>query len=179
MTESDTPGTPVFLRNTDFAGKLTPGGSVPTRLSRPDEVAIWHLGNRTLLVDTDTGFVFRRDGVTRAERAKPDGYGFIYLGRIDGKIRFARAHRVVWIAAHGPIPGMYEVNHRNGRRWDNRLANLDMVTHGANMRHAYRLPYEHVAGEPFLGEEDRPSINPYATADNRIASVHARRSRVG
>lgn len=155
----------TFLRNTDFAGRLTTGSTVPTRTSRPDEIALWLLANRTLLVDTVAGIVCREDGTTRAETPLPNGYGSVYLGYVAGKIRWARAHRIVWIAAHGPIPGLYEINHRNSRRWDNRIANLDIVTHAANMRHAHLLPYEHVAGEPFLGDEDRPAINPYSTAD--------------
>lgn len=55
------------------------------------------------------------------------------------------AHRIVWMFCHAPIPAGMVINHRNGRRWDNRLANLELVTHGDNGRHAKRLPYAAVA----------------------------------
>jgi hypothetical protein len=150
---SDTPRPDLHFG--DFATKLTPERSVPPVNCTPDELSIWHLANHTLLVDTETGCIYKSDGTTRAETPRPDGYGIVYLGRPYGRLRWGRAHRIVWIAEHGPIPGMYTVNHRNGRRWDNRISNLDLATHRGNMRHAHRLPYEHIPGVPFLGEEDR------------------------
>jgi hypothetical protein len=162
----DTPSEWTFLRDDDFAGKLTPTGGVPSRTSRPDEIALWHLRRRTLLVDTEAGVVCRADGVTRAERPKPTGYGIVYLGRVAGKTRFAMAHRVVWIARHGLIPGLYEVNHRNSRRWDNRIENLDLVRHAENMKHAHLQPYVFVAGKDINGRDDRPEFSPYTSAAN-------------
>jgi hypothetical protein len=138
-----------------YATKLTTDRTMPPVNCTPDELAIWHLANRTLLVDTETGCIYRADGTTRAETPRPDGYGNVYLGRPYGRLRWGRAHRIVWIAEHGPIPGMYTVNHRNSHRWDNRISNLDLTTQRGQMRHANHLPYEHIPGVPFLGEEDR------------------------
>lgn len=154
---SDTPGY-TYLRETDFATKLTPGRGMPDVSSTPEDVYLWHLAKRTLLVDTLAGVICKADGVTRAERAKSTAYGIVYLGRFGGRVKWFYAHRGVWIAAHGRIPGTYQINHRNGHRWDNRLENLDMVTPGDNVRHYHRLPYEHVPGVPFLGPDDRPEI---------------------
>lgn len=167
----------TYLRSDDFATKLTTAGSLPRYWWTADQITVSLLAERRLLVDTEAGVVVRQTGV-RAETPLPNGYGSVYLGRIDGKVRWARAHRVVWIAAHGEIPGLYVVNHRNGRRWDNRIANLDMTTRGGNARHAAQLPYEHVAGVAFLGEDDRPQINPIATAVGRSPVPRHSRSRV-
>lgn len=165
----------IFLRPRDFATKVTTGGTVPNRLSRPDQIALWRLANRTLLVDTEAGVICRADGVKRAETPTPKGYGKVYLGRIDGKIRWAQAHRVVWIAAYGEIPGMYEINHENGRRWDNRLANLELVTHADNMRHAYRLPYTGISLLPGQGPDDRP-LSPISSSQNRMVPERNKRA---
>jgi len=49
-------------------------------------------------------------------------------------------HRLVCQAFHGHPPGSrYEVNHKNGKKDDNRAINLEWVTHGENMLHARRI----------------------------------------
>lgn len=37
-------------------------------------------------------------------------------------------HRLVWEAAHGPIPSGMQVHHKNGNKRDNRLENLELMT---------------------------------------------------
>jgi hypothetical protein len=68
-----------------------------------------------------------------------DGYRYVTLR--DGQ-RAWRVHvaRLVLIAHAGepPAPGM-EADHRNGRRWDNRLANLCWATDAENSRRREEL----------------------------------------
>lgn len=45
-------------------------------------------------------------------------------------------HRLMWEAFNGPIPGRLEINHKNLDRTDNRLDNLELVTHQQNIQHA-------------------------------------------
>ena len=46
--------------------------------------------------------------------------------RVKGKIYYE--HRLIWAEANGPIPDGYVIHHINGKKKDNRLANLAMVT---------------------------------------------------
>lgn len=51
---------------------------------------------------------------------------------------FVFVHRLVAAAFLGPRPEGYDVNHINGRKDDNRAANLEYATRSQNHRHAYR-----------------------------------------
>jgi hypothetical protein len=62
-----------------------------------------------------------------------NGYRAVVLSR--GKQEYV--HRLVALVFIGPAPdGPAEVNHINGDKSDNRVSNLEWVTHGENMRHA-------------------------------------------
>ena len=54
-----------------------------------------------------------------------------YKLRIDGKIYWA--HRVAWLYAYGKWPEN-QIDHINGIRHDNRIANIRSVTHSQNMQ---------------------------------------------
>ncbi|SRR6266516_536444 len=93
----------------------------------------------------EEGRIWRLQTLTRTGRMRPivprlaekqlaDGYSVVRLGRRN----IAKAHRIVWMANNGSIPDGLEINHKNGLRSDNRLANLELVTPGENLFHAYR-----------------------------------------
>ncbi len=44
-------------------------------------------------------------------------------------------HRLVWIQAHGPIPDGFVIHYRNHDRLDNRLENLELLTHQQHVQH--------------------------------------------
>jgi hypothetical protein len=44
----------------------------------------------------------------------------------------------VWIVHRGPIPHDKQINHRNGRKTDYRLSNLELQTPKGNMEHAVK-----------------------------------------
>jgi hypothetical protein len=70
-----------------------------------------------------------------AGNLQPTGYRVI---RIGGSLY--KAHRLAWLYVHGHWPSD-EIDHINGDKSDNRIANLRNVTHRQNMenrRHAHR-----------------------------------------
>ena len=47
-------------------------------------------------------------------------------------------HRVIWVYTHGDIPDDVEIDHRNGIRHDNRIANLRLADHTGNRENLQR-----------------------------------------
>lgn len=74
---------------------------------------------------------------TRADELRDDAYRRVRV-QLDGRTASGLAHRIVWQWFMGPIPEGVEVNHKNGDRGDNRLGNLELLTKGENLEHAYR-----------------------------------------
>lgn len=61
------------------------------------------------------------------------GYGY---RTISFNLKSWRAHRLIWIYAHGDIPDGKQIDHINGKRDDNRLENLRLVTSAENNRNS-------------------------------------------
>lgn len=56
--------------------------------------------------------------------------------RVNKRPRSFYVHRLVAAAFLGTCPTSFEVNYKNGDSGDNRVNNLEYVSHGDNMRHA-------------------------------------------
>lgn len=91
---------------------------------------------------SDTGEVCRsaNSPKCKTERAiRPqrgsNGYLAVSLSR-DSKVHQIGIHRLVMWAFIGPQNSLW-VNHKNGVKSDNRLANLEYLTPGQNIQHAY------------------------------------------
>ena len=66
------------------------------------------------------------------------GYLVAHLCR-DAVRRDVYAHRIVWEAFNGPIPPNLQINHKNGKKADNRLPNLELCTASQNTAHGFRV----------------------------------------
>jgi len=73
------------------------------------------------------GMLFK-DGKRRGFDAKNRGYRQITLGSREKYYE----HRVIWIYHNGEIPEGLEIDHINGKRNDNRIENLRLVTRAEN-----------------------------------------------
>ncbi len=68
-------------------------------------------------------------------RPNHNGYLRVHLRDDDGRTRNWMIHRLVLMAYHGPECGL-ECNHKDGKKDNNSLYNLEWVTHKQNMAHA-------------------------------------------
>lgn len=78
----------------------------------------------------------RKDGRWLKERTDKGGYRYVCLFK-DGERKYPKVHRCVLMAFSGGDAPPLQVNHINGIKSDNRLANLDWVTASANRKHAW------------------------------------------
>jgi hypothetical protein len=106
---------------------------------------------------------FRRNGKIKTPWINSRGYLSIEIEA--GKKQ--RAHRLVYEAFNGPIPDGLFIDHVNGVKTDNRLENLEAVTHQENMDRAKALGL-------FKGYSGPPTRSRICPAEkSRIISMRA------
>lgn len=115
-------------------------------MTEPHSTEIWCpvVGYEHLYSVSDCGSV-RRDAAGQGTRAgrrvktgiTAKGYVRAPLSLGDRRLRHHMVHRLVAAAFIGPCPDGCEVNHKNTVKTDNRPENLEYITHGDNIRHAF------------------------------------------
>lgn len=80
----------------------------------------------------DTGALRRKATGKQLGWVRADGYIGVKIGR-----RYYLAHRVAWLLVHGDWPKGH-LDHINGDRADNRMANLREATHAENLHNRGR-----------------------------------------
>lgn len=92
---------------------------------------------------------------------KSSGYTDYYLCRDGLPAKRTLAHRIIWQAFVGPIPEGLQINHKNGLKADNRLANLEVVTPSENVAHRFRVLGHAAANNPSFGVKNGSAkLNP-------------------
>ena len=108
------------------------------KLSRADRAIIRHVDNGLIRADFETGLVYKINA-TKPTFGKRNHDGYLRVGLNDPDWRNqvpVFIHRVIAYAKWGDKLFDLEVNHINEDKADNRLCNLELVTHDQNMRHS-------------------------------------------
>ena len=71
----------------------------------------------------------------RIDHATALGYRVVKLTIRRGKRINASAHGIQWVKHNGPIPAGLEINHKDMDKANNRIENLELVTHSENLLH--------------------------------------------
>lgn len=105
---------------------------------------LWELEQGYLSLDDDGRFwrhfcYFGKSGrwldkPVRADVPNDQGYRRLRKNQASMPILEAQAHRIVWMATNGNIPEGLHIHHKNARRSDNRLCNIEPVTPAQNSR---------------------------------------------
>lgn len=83
-------------------------------------------------------FSFRTPFRQLKSQRNSNGYPMLRLC-VDGVPRTCVVHRLIAEAFFGPVPKGMEINHKNGKRDDNRLENLEIVTPSENALHGIHV----------------------------------------
>ncbi|HEY7298669.1 MAG TPA: HNH endonuclease signature motif containing protein [Xanthobacteraceae bacterium] len=78
--------------------------------------------------------VSRGGAAAGTQAGSPHAHGYVVI-RLDGVNHYA--HRLAWLYVHGEHP-TEEVDHRNGNRADNRIANLRQSSRAQNAQNTWR-----------------------------------------
>ncbi|WP_277545005.1 NUMOD4 motif-containing HNH endonuclease [Cupriavidus gilardii] len=81
--------------------------------------------------------VAKQPGLLLRPYRRADGYMQVQL-KVGQEARNFLVHVLVDEAFNGPCPAALERNHRDGDKGNNRLGNLERVSHVENVRHAFR-----------------------------------------
>jgi hypothetical protein len=65
-------------------------------------------------------------------------YSRINLRRPQGGFIKVLKHRFIWTYFNGPVPADVEIDHIDGDKLNNKLSNLQLLTHAENIRKHYR-----------------------------------------
>jgi hypothetical protein len=107
------------------------------------------------------------------------GYAVAHLC-YEAKRRDFPVHRCVWRAHRGEIPKGLEINHINGKRTDNRLENLELITRSENILHKFRVLGNRSKGRGAQGsksgmakftEQDIPKIRERSAKGEGYAAI--------
>ena len=79
----------------------------------------------------------------RILKVRNNGNGYLNFGLCDKKLEKTKnyyQHRFVYEVFRGPIPRCFEVDHQNNVRSDNRIKNLQLLTHKQNVEKSKNRP---------------------------------------
>jgi hypothetical protein len=116
------------------------------------------------VLDLFSGYTIREDGEVRSRfgrviRQQPDGAGYARVELwTNGRGRKYLVHRLLAQAFIPNPKGKPQVNHIDGNKANNSLANLEWATQSENQLHAYRTGLQlghHVSGRAISEEHKR------------------------
>lgn len=104
-----------------------------------DEYIAYNILEGNIIVDTESGKVYKTRGPGGVKLDKPqemkgsDSNGYLVVKISNGTTKMTcRVHRIIWISQYGVIPDGYCIDHINSNKKDNRISNLQLLTHQEN-----------------------------------------------
>lgn len=73
---------------------------------------------------------------TKSQKDNGKGYKTVDLWK-DGKQKTIYVHRIVYESFNGKIPNGYDINHKDGKKDNNKLENLEIMTRSENIKHSF------------------------------------------
>lgn len=134
-------------------------------ISRPDAMCLEALRRGLIRVDTEAGRAWSVRFHGKELVCQNSGGYTVFTLHLDGERAQIKLHRLIWLAANGPILPGFLPDHRNRIKHDNRLENLRLVDSSGNSRN--RRSYSGV---------DNPAARITPETVTKIRAAHPRKS---
>ena len=91
------------------------------------------------IADTEGNIYVKKTGLKRKTVKNTAGYNMVALVTEINTTQYYFVHRII-LQTFNPIdnPKDFEVNHKYGKEYGDKLNNLEWITHSENMKHAFR-----------------------------------------
>ena len=104
----------------------------------------YYASEEGIIYTTKISYRYNPKGEMRVLRPRTHPSGYLYYGLFVGqgktKVRYwRRGHRLIAQTFIGKIPKGMEINHLDGDKHNNNLANLEIVTRHQNLIHYHRI----------------------------------------
>lgn len=100
---------------------------------------------------SDEGKVYNMSGKFEMRLEESGNYLRFNCSYNDGQRKHVLVHRAVWEAFNGPIPEGYDIDHIDGNPKNNRLDNLEAVTHQENIKRR-KMDWSYVSNNFYRGK---------------------------
>lgn len=94
-----------------------------------------------LMIDSNN-YIINKDGTIISKISKRK-IGYIASNgycMVKFRNKHIQVHRLVWeVYGNQPLNDSLVINHKNGITTDNRIENLELITHSENLKHKYRV----------------------------------------
>ena len=103
------------------------------KINRENDLYFYRLILDNVLLATEDGEIYEISTNKQLNKKyKKNSYR-----RLSYKNKGIQAHRFIWMFFNGIIPKDIQINHINGKKYDNTISNLELVTNSQNIKHAY------------------------------------------
>lgn len=119
----------ITAKGSYFPGEEYDFESAPDKL----ELFVEMLKSRGCYIAEDGHIRSRKGGMM--SKLMRNGY-YLTMAQYNKKCYYFCEHRVVWVWNNGAIPKDKEINHKDYNRANNKIENLEIVSHSENMQHS-------------------------------------------
>lgn len=125
----------------------------------------------------DHGEIFSKKGKKLCQWKDNMGYKQVVLYK-EGKRHYKRVHRLLYEAFYGKIPEDLFINHIDGKKDNNELSNLELVTNSENIKHFHKYNSQRKYNISVYNKSDNSFLGNFTTMKSLCDELNLNRKTV-